>query len=792
MVFTTDSMSAMLDEISSSISAGNLIIDIDIQAAINEYVLDLLNRTNTWSSIDISNVDKILRISNILYNNSTLVVLLLDDGVYDQLIVAYKRYNPNYQVGSDESSGFKDIPNNETLDRVDLYSYIPQSVYDNNMYVQDIANQSIPMNECIRPIPLYTLIEPPITKRLINTQHKYPELVGTLDKCKFTLNQEAINAGVFDNPSVSVFERDFIAPLITSGVINPNGVYDMVGELKYDGVSIEAEVCRNRIISAYSRGDTSNNVATDLTPIFKDYVFYNNAMNNLDNLSSKYDVLKDPNYKFGIKFEAVITKLNLDRLSKARNRAYKNGRNAIIGLLGASDAYRYAHYITLIPISTSVGGPRIAELKFLNTFYNSGEYNRFVSFRGTYIELLYQINQFAKSAEAIRPILPYMIDGIVVSFTDENIKTILGRVNSVNKWQIAIKFNPRNARTTFLGYTYSIGKSGNVVPIVHFKPVEFIGTIHNKQTIHSYQRFRDLKLIKGQEIDIEYVNDVLSYITKPDTELNRLLDSKGQPEEFIQNCPYCGTPIVISNTAKSAICPNVYCHERQIMRMIYALDKLGFKDISEDVVRSLDITDFSKLFGLLNADISLIVNHIGPITTNKLLDYIRYYIINKNPIQDYILMAALSFGNMATEKWKLILRTYSIRQLYGMDEFQLRSIEELINGIGETNIQSIIDGFKIYKDDMNIILDNMNIIDSNNKPIGPKVVLTGTRDPALIDIIHNLGYDCEDNYSVTKDTKMLITADINSHSSKTEKAIKYNIPILSIDEFLKQHNIQLN
>ena len=37
---------------------------------------------------------------------------------------------------------------------------------------------------------------------------------------------------------------------------------------------------------------------------------------------------------FGIKFEAVITKLDLDRMAQRRGKSYKNCRNAIIGLFG--------------------------------------------------------------------------------------------------------------------------------------------------------------------------------------------------------------------------------------------------------------------------------------------------------------------------------------------------------------------------------------------------------------------------------------------------------------------------
>ena len=64
---------------------------------------------------------------------------------------------------------------------------------------------------------------------------------------------------------------------------------------------------------------------------------------------------------------------------------------------------------------------RIDELNFLNAYYNSGEYNRYVTFKGTYQEILFHVKQFTESAEVVRLILPYMIDGVVISFILEEI-----------------------------------------------------------------------------------------------------------------------------------------------------------------------------------------------------------------------------------------------------------------------------------------------------------------------------------------------------------------------------------
>ena len=80
------------------------------------------------------------------------------------------------------------------------------------------------------------------SKKNVNVPHMYPKLVGSLDKCKFVLDKEAIDRGVYDNESVTIFERDFLAKHLQMGLIDMNTPFEMIAELKYDGISVEADV----------------------------------------------------------------------------------------------------------------------------------------------------------------------------------------------------------------------------------------------------------------------------------------------------------------------------------------------------------------------------------------------------------------------------------------------------------------------------------------------------------------------------------------------------------------------
>ena len=746
------------------------LLDLNAQVLITNCAKQLIDRQNNWNFEDKHYADLLLRIGNISYNNTSLDVLPLDDGVYDQLLAIYKLYDPNYQVGA-KPIIFEEKPQNQNdLDETIFAVCVDKKDMDSKIYTDDIWKQSTPYEQ--RQTTFAIKVRDPITKRIINTKHSYPELVGTLDKCKFVLNADAIEKGVFDKPSVQVFERDFIQKHIFSGIINPVEEFEMVCELKYDGISVEAEVCGDTIISARSRGDTGEDIATDLTPIIGGYKF-----------PHAKNVPTDIN--FGIKFEAVITKHDLQRLGELRGKSYKNCRNAIIGLFGSSDAYKFVDFITLIPLSTSLDMPRLTELQFLNKYYNSGEYNRHVVISGNYKEILFKVKQFTESAEIVRKILPYLIDGAVISYTDPKKKELLGRVNSVNKYSMAIKFNPSKVRTVFLGYTFSIGKSGDVIPMVHFKACEFMGNIQTKQTLHSYARYMELGLRKGSQIDIEYVNDVLTYVTKPDTEVNRKLDFTMEPEPFIEYCPYCGSKIVISESGKSAKCPNINCSERIVMRIVDMINNLDFKDFSTASIRELKITSFRDLLGVTYERARV----LGDVTAKNFMS--RLNTLKTEPIADYKILTALCFENMGTEKWKVILKHLSIDEIINLPYNDLFDILVNIPTIGPKMATVVCNDRQLYIDDLLIINNMKNLVQSKGSVDKPKIAFTGMRDKDFIELLNNNGFDASDKNSVTKKTYCLITNDLNSTSEKMNKAKKFGIPILTKQQFIDQNNIKL-
>lgn len=715
---------------------------------VSDYAVSLLSRP-VLDEYDQMCASTIIMISQIVYNNTDRSVLFLDDGVYDLLLEKYKQYDKQFQVGSPVirfNQNGEETKSGEFIEPM-IFMDEPQKFLDGSLYYDDLI-KAPPID-----LKLYQDIDrnsgKVIAKKNVNVPHMYPKLVGSLDKCKFTLNKEAMEKDVFDDDNVKIFERDFLGKHLQMGLIDMTTPFELIAELKYDGVSVEADVT-NKILSARSRGDANADIAADMTEVLGGYVF-------------PYAPEIPATEAFGMKFEAIMTYENLDKMGRLRGKAYKNSRNGMTGLLGSSDAYDYRDLITLVPLATSIEDiDRVTEIEFLNKYYHSGVYLKYAILSGTYTEILFQVYKFVKEAEAMRNILPFMYDGVVISYRDPEIIKALGRENSINKYSMAIKFNPLSREAIFTGYTFTVGQDGVVTPMIHYTPVEFIGTIHTKSSGHSYKRFMDLELKIGDIIQVEYTNDVMPYVTKPPVDHN--FNNPGEPVPFPTNCPFCGAEIVINESGKSAICPNKKCPERTIQRMTNMMSKLNLKDFGESTFRELGTQSLTELLNYTYED----VKKLGPATAEKLLD--RINAVKSTPIKDYELMGSIGFTGIAIETWKKILNEIPFNKLVAMDDNSLYCELIAIKGIGGVTAKTIVSERRDLADDISEIINLPNIVISYGMKFGKIIRYTGCRpDDQLTQYLTSRGCDARGDAGVTKNTDILVVPYEGFTSSKTNK-----------------------
>ena len=767
-----------IDSILNRLRSGDISVAYECGPILNEFISSVLDKECNQDEID--TMGKVLRICNILYNRTDIELLPVEDGVYDLLLEKYKTYNPNFQVGSEVIDFDKTITNNEEKEIITPLRFYSDEemnkIRDGFFYKELYIKPRLDIKDLYKDAIYFT---DTISRRTHNTQHEHPELVGTLDKCKFVLMEEAIKKGVADDSNVKVLERDFFANHISKGILDPNREITMVLELKYDGISVEAD-CTDTVLSARTRGDTSIGVASDITPMLEGYSF-----NHGEKMKGQKPI--------GIKFEAIMTHGDLYRYNLNRNYNYKNCRTAIVGLMGSSDAKLYRDYITLIPLAIDrddipeIEWDRQLEIEFLNKYYVSKcQPLRYSIIKGTYRDCLFLIQKFLEEAEVARNFLDFMYDGIVVSYLDEDLREALGRKNYINQYSMAVKFNPLKKQTIFRGYKYTVGQDGLITPMIYYDQVEFYGTIHHKSTGSSLQRFNELGLRIGDIVNVEYTNDVMPYVTKPECSHN---DNNTNPLcEFPTTCPDCGTKLVLSKTGKSAICPNLNCGSRVIARMSNMLAKLNLKDFGRQRIIALGKCHLHEIIDLTRDDVYDI---LGDAMSAKFVETMSE--LKTKPILDYEIVGALGFSNIATKKWKLIFQHMTLNQLYDLIlEGNLRVKLSMIKGIGPMIIDTIEEEFQFFKEDIEYILFKMNnICPSIDMVQGKSIRCSGFRNKELMEQLRSQGYDADDNGSVTKSTDILLVPYEDYSSSKTRKAGPNTI-IVPVQEFVENMDKYLN
>jgi NAD-dependent DNA ligase len=76
-------------------------------------------------------------------------------------------------------------------------------------------------------------------------------------------------------------------------------------------------------------------------------------------------------------------------------------------------------------------------------------------------------------------------------------------------------------------------------------------------------------------------------------------------------------------------------------------------------------------------------------------------------------------------------------------------------------------------------------IDQSHPLFGKTIVLTGTRDKHIIELLKNIGVN--QGSSVSKSTFLVIAKNKDEDTGKAEEARKLNIPIMSVEEFIQTY-----
>jgi len=239
------------------------------------------------------------------------------------------------------------------------------------------------------------------------------------------------------------------------------------------------------------------------------------------------------------------------------------------------------------------------------------------------------------------------------------------------------------------------------------------------------------------------------------------------------NCPSCKTILEIKN--KHLICTNPTCKEQQIQKIIYYCKKSDMENFSEASIRTLYneevVSSIIELY-TLNWDNVESIDGFGKKKVKKIKEEIKK---SKNcNIQEFVSRLSIPLVGIKAMK-KLEINT--VKEFWAF-----RNTQYVIGqNLHDYKLENTVFISFLMKE---LLVTDIKETKGDDRP---KVAMTGKYDKMnrkeLISLIEQIGNEFVS--SVTKDTDILICADVNGTSSKLVKAKKNGIKLISYEEFFK-------
>lgn len=404
-------------------------------------------------------------------------------------------------------------------------------------------------------------------------------------------------------------------------------------------------------------------------------------------------------------------------------------------------------------------------------------------------ELLILLNRIRESADSHN--IPY--DGAVMAVDDYKIADSMGRTDKFFRHSMAYKYEDELFETVLTDIEWNTSKTGLINPVAIFEPVDLNGAITTRATLHNITYIKDMMLGIGDRIRVYRSNMVIPKV-------HDSIDKSGN-FKIPNKCPICGQPtkIVKENDSEVLICENPDCKGKLLGKLVHATSRnaLDIENLSESTIEKFInlgwLTSIKDIYYLKCHENEMkTLEGFGKKSVEKLLSSIeksRNTTLNRFIYSLSIPMIGKTVSKLIAEKVN-----YSIREFITIMGIKGAVYFSSLDGISDKKISSIDSYWSkhsdmIYELSKEFTFESPNIVldEIPNTLQGKTFVVTGSvnhyknRDELKADIVSHGGTVVG---SVSSKTSYLINNDINSTSSKNQKAKSLNIPIISEEEFL--------
>lgn len=390
--------------------------------------------------------------------------------------------------------------------------------------------------------------------------------------------------------------------------------------------------------------------------------------------------------------------------------------------------------------------------------------------------------------EERRSVLDYQTDGMVLKVDRFDLQERLGFTNKAPRWGIAYKYETVEAVTRVEAISVQIGRTGNATPVAHLEPIEILGTIVKRATLHNQDEIARLGLKVGDWVAVEKGGEVIPKVTRV------LADRRtGTERDFVfpDTCPVCNEPLAQSEGEVAIRCVNEFCPAQTKGRILHFVGRgaLDVEGVGEMLVEQLVdrglVRDPSDLFRLSKETLAGL-ERMGEKSAANVLEGLAERA--HPPLARFLF--ALGIRHVGTGAARVLAQA-----LGGIDRIREASEEELaeIHGIGPEIARSVRHYFE--RPETRALLsafEEVGVVPQSETPrkevrgplTGKTFVLTGTlerwtRDEAAAEIEARGG---SVSSAVSKKTDYLVAGE--SAGSKLDKANKLGVTVLDEPGFI--------
>eukprot|EP01025_Chloroclados_australasicus_P017937 TRINITY_DN1922_c0_g1_i7.p1 TRINITY_DN1922_c0_g1~~TRINITY_DN1922_c0_g1_i7.p1 ORF type:complete len:1160 (+),score=143.78 TRINITY_DN1922_c0_g1_i7:73-3552(+) len=279
----------------------------------------------------------------------------------------------------------------------------------------------------------------------------------------------------------------------------------------------------------------------------------------------------------------------------------------------------------------------------------------------------------------LRTTLGAPVDGIVIKLDDIELQKQLGDDGHDPRWAVAMKFPPTAHYTTVTSIDLTVGRTGQLTPVINLEPINISGAVITRASAHNVDNLAKLDIGIGDLVELKRSGEVIPQVVRKINQSNR---SRWKPPK---KCPKCGSKLDKELDSGLIIrCSNENCGAKRT-RQLQHYASLCFKGIGNKLILKLQdsgLVDNPTDFYKLTKEQLMKLDKIQDKSSEIILQAIE----DSKKLPDYVILQGVGVRFVGIVQAKAIVQRFtSVEELLNASKQDFSSIE----GIGPISAASV-------------------------------------------------------------------------------------------------------